>query len=259
VPCSCAIHASPKSTASARRRSSDEEDDEGAPCDEEAPEDGVGGPARLEHERDREDRCHIGDGDLGDHDHRLWAVEPSLLEGRQDDGRRAGGQKDGVDGDMARAGDLGDHQAAERRDQPGHRRRERAPGEAAAQAPVAQRDVHANGQHQHREAGIGQERERRVVGVDDVHAAATEDDAREDLADHHGHERAPAGREQRPGQTGSHDQREVAEGHRASLRARCSSAVRRRSIELRGDLRGSSSPHDRAGCRPSRGRGGRSL
>jgi hypothetical protein len=55
--------------------------------------------------------------------------------------------------------------------------------------------------------------------VDDIQAAATENDSGDDLADHDRHERSPAGRKSRAGQTGSHDQREVAEAHHASVRA----------------------------------------
>ena len=117
------------------QRSGDEEDDQRARGDQETAGGGVGGPAGLEHEGNGEDRCHVGDGDLGHHDHRLWAVEPSLLEGRQDDGRRAGGEKDGIDGDVARPRELGHDQAAQRRSEPGHGRRQRAPPKAAAQAP----------------------------------------------------------------------------------------------------------------------------
>ena len=262
MPRSCAIHARPKSTASERRRSSAQprrlerfrsrwtqgrgrsdratrKTTSGAAGDQEAADDGVGGPAGLEHEGNGEDRCHIGDGDLGDHDHRLRAVEPSLLERRQDDGRRAGGEKDGVDGDMAGPRELGHDQATQRRGDRGHGRRQRAASEAAAQARVTQRDVHADGQHQHGEAGVGQERERRVVGVDDVQAAATEHDSRQDLADHDRHERAPAGREQRSGQTGGHDQREVAEAHGASLRARVRLPLGAEPARGAGDLGGS--------------------
>jgi hypothetical protein len=42
----------------------------------------------------------------------------------------------------------------------------------------------------------------------DIQAAATGNDAGEDLADHDRHERSPAGRKQRAGETGGHDQRE---------------------------------------------------
>jgi hypothetical protein len=115
--------------------------------------------------------------------------------------------------------ELGHDQATQRRSDRGHARRQGAPSEGAAQTPVAQRDVHADGQHQHREAGLRQERQRRVVGVDDIQAAATEKDSGDDLADHDRHERSPAGRQQRADQTGSHDQRKVAEAHQASVRA----------------------------------------
>ena len=33
------------------------------------------GPSGLEHEGNGEDRGHVGDRDLGDHNQRLWAVE----------------------------------------------------------------------------------------------------------------------------------------------------------------------------------------
>ena len=79
--------------------------------------------------------------------------------------------------------------------------------------------MHAHGQHQHGEAGLCQERNRRVVGVDDIQAAAAENDSGADLSDHDRDERSSAGGKQRAGQTGSHDQREVAETHQASLRA----------------------------------------
>ena len=170
------------------QRSGDEEDDQGAPGDEQAADSGVGGPAGLEHERNGEDRCHVGDRDLGDHHQCLWAVELSFLQRRQHDRRRARGQNDGVHGDMAGPRQLGHDHATERRSDRGHARRQRARSEGAAQTPVAQRDVHAHGQHQHGEAGLRQERHRRVVGVDDIQAAATENDPGDDLADHDRHE-----------------------------------------------------------------------
>ena len=94
---------------------------------------------------------------------------------------------------MAGPGEPGYDQATKRRRNRGHARRQRAPSEGAAQTPVAQRDVHAHGQHQHGEAGLCQKRHRRVVGVYDVQAAATENDTRDDLTDHDRHERSPAG------------------------------------------------------------------
>ena len=69
---------------------------------------------------------------------------------------------------------------------------------APSQTPVAQRDVHADGQHQHREAALCQERHRRVVGVDDIEAAAAENDSGDDLADHDRDEPSPAGRNNGP-------------------------------------------------------------
>ena len=165
------------------------------PVIDQAADSGVGSSAGLEHEGNGEDRCHVGDRDLRDHDQRLWAVELSFLQRRQHDRRRARGQQDGIHGDMAGPGQLGDDQAAKRRRDRGHARRQRAPSEGAAQTPVAQRDVHAHGQHQHREAGLSQKRHRRVVRVHDIQAAATENDSGDDLTDHDRHERSPAGRQ----------------------------------------------------------------
>ena len=149
MPLSCAIHARPNSTASERRRSSAQprrlerfrsrwtqgrgRSDRATKKtirahagDEQAASSGVGGPAGLEHERNGEDRCHVGDRDLGDHDQRLWAVELSFLQHRQHDRRRARGQKDGIHGDMAGPRQLGHDQATERRSDRDHARRQRA-------------------------------------------------------------------------------------------------------------------------------------
>jgi hypothetical protein len=49
--------------------------------------------------------------------------------------------------------------------------------------------MHTHGQHQHGEAGLCQERNRRVVGVDDIQAAAAQNDSGDDLSDHNRHER----------------------------------------------------------------------
>ena len=122
MPLSCAIQARPKSTTSDRRsraptrvawsahavgdpgaraqRSGEEEDDQGARGDKQAANRGVGGLAGLEHEGNGEDRCHVGDRNLGDYDQRLWAVELSFLQHRQHDRRGARGQQNGIDGDM---------------------------------------------------------------------------------------------------------------------------------------------------------------
>jgi hypothetical protein len=161
--------------------------------------------------RDGEDRRHVGDRDLGDDDECLRTVELSLLQRRQHDRRRARGQEDAVHGGVSGPRQLGHDQARERRSERGHARCKSAPSEGRAQTPVAQRDVHADGHHQHGEARLRQKRHRRVVGVHHIEAAATEDHAGEDLAGHDGHEHSPAGREQRTGQTGSHDHREVAQ------------------------------------------------
>jgi hypothetical protein len=111
----------------------------------------------------------------------------------------------------------------------------------------------------------GQERHRRVVGADDVQAAATEKDSGEDLADHDRYERSPAGRKQRADQTGSHDQCKVAEAHQASVRAgrnfllsAPAGTVGRSTMEARSvstpDERGSSGSNTRLAraCRPPR-------
>ena len=113
------------------QRAGDEEDDQRTRGDEQAAECGVGGPAGLEHERNGEDRCHVGDRDLRDDDQRLWAVELSFLQRRQHDRRRARGQKDAVHGGMAGPGELGRDQATERRGDRGHARRQRAGSEGA--------------------------------------------------------------------------------------------------------------------------------
>ena len=94
--------------ASLAQRSADDEDDQDAPGDEQAANGGVGGPAGLEHEGNGEDRCHVGDSDLSDHDQSVRAVELSFLQHRYHDRRRARRQQDGVHGNMGGSRQLGD-------------------------------------------------------------------------------------------------------------------------------------------------------
>jgi hypothetical protein len=67
--------------------------------------------------------------------------------------------------------------------------------------------------------GLCQRRHSRVLDVDDIEAAAAEHDSGDDLPDHDRDKRSPAGCKQGAGKTRSHDQREIAEAHHASLRA----------------------------------------
>jgi hypothetical protein len=59
-------------------------------------------------------------------------------------------------------------------------------------------------------AGLCQERHRRVVGVGEVQVAATENDSGDDLATTTGTNARRLAANNRAGQIGSHDQREVA-------------------------------------------------
>jgi hypothetical protein len=79
--------------AAQAQRSGNEEDDQGAPGDEQTATSGVGRLAGLEHERNGEDRCHVGHRDLGDQDQRLWAHQFSFVQHRHNR-RRARGEKD---------------------------------------------------------------------------------------------------------------------------------------------------------------------
>jgi hypothetical protein len=119
---------------------------------------------------------------------------------------------------VAGPGHIGHDHAAERSGDRGHAGSQRALSERAAQTVVAQWDMHTDGQHQHGEAGLCQERHRRVVGMNDIQAAATERHSGEDLADDDRHEAPPAGRKQRTREAGRHNQCEVAEARQASLR-----------------------------------------
>jgi hypothetical protein len=93
--------------------------------------------------------------------------------------------------------------------------------ERGSQSPLAQWQVHANGQHQHREADFCQERDRAVRRIDGIKHGRSNEDAGEDLADDDGHEAASGDPEQRATETGEHDHHERAEAHRHTLPALC--------------------------------------
>jgi hypothetical protein len=79
-------------------------------------------------------------------------------------------------------------------------------------------DVRADGEHQHHEAHVAEELHRGIRRVDRVERGAPDDHAREDLADHNRNEHSAPGAQQRARQTGEHNQRQHAKGHRPRLR-----------------------------------------
>ena len=197
----------------------DEIDGDGAGGDQRAPLRRVRDAPGLEHEGDREDRDDVGDRDLPDHRERRDAGEARLGDHRQDGGGRARAEDDRVERGVPGAGERRRGQASKRRQQQHDARREPTAAQRGGQAPIAQRDVRADGEHQHREAHVAEEEHGGVRRVDRVEARASDDHAREDLADHQRDEHAAPGAEQRAGQAREHDQRQNAEVHRLRLRA----------------------------------------
>ena len=82
------------------------------------------------------------------------------------------------------------------------------------QPPVAQRQVHADGQHQHREADFPEFRDRDVGRVHRAQHRRPDEDPREDLADDDRDEPARRDAQQRPAEAGEHDQHQRPEAHR---------------------------------------------
>ncbi len=103
-------------------------------------------------------------------------------------------------------------------------RRERATLTQRAEQPaIADGEVHADRQHQHREADFCQQRDGGPRRMDCVEHLRTDQDAREQLADDHRHEEAAAEhREHGPAEPGQddHDERSKTDGHVTARSAR---------------------------------------
>jgi hypothetical protein len=101
--------------------------------------------------------------------------------------------------------------------------------------PVTQRQVHPDGQHQHREADLPEREHGRVLRMDPVEHRRADEDAGEDLAGDDWHE-APLAehRQQRAAETGEHehDERSKAHAHRCPPAVSASGERERRSLSV---------------------------
>jgi hypothetical protein len=133
-------------------------------------------------------------------------------------GHRPRAQDDGVDRGISGAGEPRGGHASERAEHQHGACGDRAAAQRGGQPRVAERDVRADGEHQHREPHVPEELHGGVRRVDRIQTGTPDDHAREDLADHHGNERAAPGAQERARKTRQHDERQYAEVHRLRLR-----------------------------------------
>jgi hypothetical protein len=146
---------------------------------------------------DREDRDDVGDRDQPNNSQRLRAGEARLGDHRRDRGGRARSEDHGVDRSVPGAGEPRGGHASERAEQQHSARGDRAAAQRGGQPRFAERDVCADGEHQHREAHVAEELHRGVRQVDRIQTGTPDDDARENLADHHRNEGAAPHAQQR--------------------------------------------------------------
>ena len=169
---------------------------------------------RGERQRNRDDGGHIGDRDLRGDDQPFFPLEQvRLLEARDEHRGRSAREDDGIHGSVREPGDLGCRDPGDPGEDARDCRGDRAPDEARAQVRGSQRHLHPRAEHQHRETDRGHEGERRVRGMDPVEAGAADHEARQQLADHYGHENTLAGRQERAAEPGDHDHGQDTEGH----------------------------------------------
>ena len=114
---------------------------------------------------------------------------------------------------MARARDARGEQPRGHGEDADDPREQAAASQRRGESFVAQRQVHPDGEHQHREADFPQKRDRAVGWVHRVEHRGTDEDAGEDLADHDGHEPASGDAEQRPAEPGKHDHGQGSKAH----------------------------------------------
>ena len=75
--------------------------------------------------------------------------------------------------------------------------------------------MHPHGEHQHRESNAPEKRDRRVRGVHGAQHFGANQDAGDDLADHHGYKPSSRYAQQRAAEPGEHDHKESLEAHGA--------------------------------------------
>ena len=101
---------------------------------------------------------------------------------------------------MSEPGRIADEDAKRNGENSGGRECEERARCSSTHRRIMQSQMQAHGEHQQREAGIVQCSHDWFVGMHDVEQLRPDDDAGQDLADHHGHRESLPHREQRPEQ-----------------------------------------------------------
>jgi hypothetical protein len=176
---------------------------------------GVRDPSGLEHDRDREDRDHIGDRHLCDHGHRGAALHAQFLECGQQHGGRAGGEHERIDRSVSGPGDRRSEQSRGQRQQAHDQRQQRAAPGRGRQPAVAQRQVHPHRQHQHREAHLPEREDRRIGRIHPAEHRRSDENPGQDLTDDDRYEAPLAEHSQeRTAEAGEDDHDQRSEAHR---------------------------------------------
>ncbi len=163
---------------------------------------------RVDRQWQRDDARDVGHRDLRHQPEHRAGLPVERRDDRQDERRRRRGQQHRIERDVAGAGEAGEPDGEAGRDDTDAGGAGDAGADPGAQTGITQRHVRTGDEHHQREPQLGQERERRVAGVEQAQAGRAEADPGGQLTDDHRDAESSWQDEQRSEQTGGADQRE---------------------------------------------------